>query len=377
MSVAVSSSDSNSNPPVRTSPNPSLRPRDLVHGWWRVLSGHAPLLSIEITRECPLSCPGCYAYGNDHLGGGTTLSELRDFRGNALVDGVIGLVQRHKPLHVSLVGGEPMIRHRELDRILPALSELGVHAMVVTSGVIAIPAHWMQIPRLRIAVSVDGLPEHHDERRKPATYERILNNIAGRSINVHWVITRPMMTQASYLEEYVSFWSEQAEVDRIWVSLYSPQLGEESAERLTLEDRERIARELPQLAKCYPKLLIPEGMAKAFVKPPRSPRDCLFSRMSTNYSADLQTRVEPCVFGGNPDCSQCGCSISSALHWIRDVKIAGPLKIGHLVQASLAVGSSVSKMLGNSPAPERWRAGAHFSSPHESLIQIQPQDDAP
>jgi hypothetical protein len=39
-----------------------------------------------------------------------------------------------------------MVRYRELDRILPALSEMGVFAMVVTSAVIPIPAHWMEIP---------------------------------------------------------------------------------------------------------------------------------------------------------------------------------------------------------------------------------------
>src|SRR5262245_15457383 len=172
--------------------------------WGKILRGIAPNLSIEITRECPLSCPGCYAYGDSHLGGETTLRELSDFRGDALVHGVVDLVQKHKPMHVSLVGGEPMMRHRELSRILHILSEMGVFTMVVTSGVIAIPDEWMQIPRLRVAVSVDGLPEHHDERRKPATYERILKNIAGRSINVHWVITRPMLTRASYLEEYLA-----------------------------------------------------------------------------------------------------------------------------------------------------------------------------
>src|SRR5215469_15951152 len=94
-------------------PRSSLTARDLALAWWRVLNGSSPMLSIEITRECPLSCPGCYAYGDDHLGGGTTLSELRDFRGDALVQGVIALVRRHRPMHVSLVGGEPMIRHRE------------------------------------------------------------------------------------------------------------------------------------------------------------------------------------------------------------------------------------------------------------------------
>jgi MoaA/NifB/PqqE/SkfB family radical SAM enzyme len=329
------------------------------------------MLSIEITRECPLSCPGCYAYGHSHLGGETTLRELSDRRGDSLIDGVLELVRRHKPMHVSLVGGEPMVRHRELSRILPALSMMGVFTMVVTSGVIAIPQEWMDISRLRVAVSVDGLPEHHDDRRKPATYERILKNIAGTSINVHWVITRPMLSRATYLEEYVAFWNARPEVDHIWVSLYSPQIGEESAERLSAEDRERVARVLPRLKSSYPKLLLPEGMARAFVNPPKNPEECLFSKMSLNYSADLRTRVEPCVFGGTPDCSQCGCSISSALHWIRDVKIAGPLKAGHLVRSSLAVGSAVRKLRGDTDAVDRWRKGARFVGEKIPLIQIE------
>jgi MoaA/NifB/PqqE/SkfB family radical SAM enzyme len=328
------------------------------------------MLSIEITRECPLSCPGCYAYGDSHLGGETTLRQLNDLRGESLVDGVLNLVRRHKPMHVSLVGGEPMVRHRELSRILPALSEMGVFSMVVTSGVIPIPPEWMEIPRLRVAVSVDGLPEHHDDRRKPATYERILKNVAGRCVNVHWVITRPMMARRSYLEEYVAFWNTQREVDHIWVSLYSPQLGEESPERLTPADRERIAFELPRLRERFPKLLLPEGMAQAFVHPPRNPDDCLFSKMSLNYSADLQTHVEPCVFGGNPDCSQCGCSISSALHWIRDIRVAGPLRVGHTVRSSLAIGKAMKKIRGDSDSVNRWQ-GLRLRAQKAGLVQIQ------
>src|SRR5438132_6612213 len=349
-------------------PQSSLTPSDLIRAGWRVLSGSVPLLSIEITRECPLSCPGCYAYGDSHLGGEVTLRELRDFRGDALVEGVLELVRRHRPMHVSLVGGEPMVRHRELDRILPALSEIGVFAMVVTSGVILIPAHWMEIPRMCVAVSVDGLPEHHDIRRKPATYERVLKNIAGRKVNVHWVITRPMLDRSGYLEEYVAFWNARPEVNHIWVSLYSPQLDEESPERLTPEDRERVAKELPPLRKKYPKLLLPEGMARAFVSPPPNPQSCLFSKMSVNYSADLQSRVEPCVFGGTPDCSQCGCSISSALHWIQNEKIAGPLRVGHLVTASLGVGSAVNKLRRRERPSIRWESR---SSGPKDLVQIQ------
>ena len=43
--------------------------------------------------------------------------------------------------------------------------------MVVTSAVIPIPREWMAIRNVGVAVSVDGLPEHHDVRRHPATYE--------------------------------------------------------------------------------------------------------------------------------------------------------------------------------------------------------------
>src|SRR4051794_22100818 len=61
----------------------------IVRSWGRILSGYAPSLSIEITRECPLRCPGCYAFGDEHLGGGgITLRDVRDFKGQALIDGI-------------------------------------------------------------------------------------------------------------------------------------------------------------------------------------------------------------------------------------------------------------------------------------------------
>lgn len=354
-------------------PAPSLTARELLTAWGRILAGRIPLLSIEITRECPLSCPGCYAYGDMHLGGGVTLNQLRDFHGDALVDGVLGLVRKHKPMHVSLVGGEPLVRHRELSRILPELSRMGVFTLVVTSAVIPIPPEWMQLPRVRVAVSVDGLPEDHDRRRKPATYERILKNIEGREANIHWVITRPMLSRRGYLEEYVAFWNARPEVNRIWVSVYSPQVGEKSAEMLAPGDRAVVSRELPRLAAKYPKLLFRAGLGQALVRPPENPADCLFAKMSANYSADLRSRVEPCIFGGAPDCSQCGCAISTGLHWVRNVKVAGPVKIDHFIAASLSVGWLVNRLRDDGPPPPRWNSGGSRPSPHRKdpeLVQI-------
>ncbi|MGA8313302.1 MAG: radical SAM protein [Terriglobales bacterium] len=350
---------------------PGMTVGELFAAWGSILSGRAPMLSIEITRECPLSCPGCYAYGESHLGGEKKLAELADLRGDALVAGVLALVERHRPRHVSLVGGEPMIRHRELSRTLPALSAQNIFTLVVTSGIIPIPVKWMGLRRSRVAVSIDGLPEHHDPRRKPATYARILENIRDREVNIHWTITGPMMKRPGYLEEYVAFWQARPEVNRIWVSLYSPQQGEHTPEMLTLEERQRVARELPSLRESYPKLLMSPGIAEALVEPPRNPQECLFSKMSTNFSADLTTRVEPCIFGGTPDCSQCGCVVSSGLHHVQKRSVVGPLKIGHLVRASTAIGSLMNRLRSGAANPYRWNLTPRPSPPPE-LVQIGP-----
>jgi hypothetical protein len=68
--------------------SPSVQSREMLSGWGRILSGIVPMLSIEITRECPLSGPQCYAYGDTHLGG-VTLGEPSDLRGDARVEGVL------------------------------------------------------------------------------------------------------------------------------------------------------------------------------------------------------------------------------------------------------------------------------------------------
>src|ERR1041384_7217715 len=131
--------------------------RWILPSWGRVLSGYTPALSIEITRECPLRCPGCYAYNDDHLGGDITLREVRDFKGQELIDGVIALVDRQRPLHVSIVGGEPLVRYRALMTIIPALLARGIHVQLVTSAVREIPAEWRGLRHLGIVVSIDGL----------------------------------------------------------------------------------------------------------------------------------------------------------------------------------------------------------------------------
>ena len=99
---------------------------------------------------------------------------LTEWRGEELVQRVLGLVRRFRPLHVSIAGGEPLIRYRELTCVIRQLNTMGIEVQVVTSAVRPIPAEWTEFPNLHLVVSVDGLQPEHDARRTPATYDRIL-----------------------------------------------------------------------------------------------------------------------------------------------------------------------------------------------------------
>jgi MoaA/NifB/PqqE/SkfB family radical SAM enzyme len=322
---------------------PAIGARELVHAWGRILTGYRPNLSIEITKECPLRCPGCYAYGDDHLGGAITLRGLADYKGNELVSRFMALIDRHKPLHVSIVGGEPLVRYRELDDILPALAARGIHTQLVTSAVRPIPGEWSRLHRLQIVVSIDGLPAEHDERRKPATYERILKHIEGHQITVHCTVTRQQVRREKYLEEFLAFWQANANTKLIWISMYTPQVGELSTERLTAGDRDGLLTEIRRLRPLFSKLHAPESMLQAYEEPPDSPADCVFAQSTECFSSDLERRITPCQFGGKPDCLNCGCVASAGLTAIARHRLSG-VPLGHIFTASMAVGRTVARM---------------------------------
>jgi MoaA/NifB/PqqE/SkfB family radical SAM enzyme len=324
--------------------NKRLPSRDVIHAWGRILSGYRPNLSVEITKECPLRCPGCYAYGDDHLGGDVTLRGLSDYKGDELVQRFMSLVDRHRPLHISIVGGEPLVRYRELGVILPRLAERGIHTQVVTSAVRPIPIEWSRLPRLQIVVSIDGLQPEHDERRKPATYERILKHIAGHQITVHCTVTRQQARRDGYLDEFLRFWNANKDTRLIWVSLYTPQKGEISAERLTAADRVRVIADLRRLRGQTPKLQMLDGMLNVYSAPPASPDECVFAQTTACFSSDMERRITPCQFGGNPDCANCGCIASAGLEAIGRHRLKGGIPVGRIFYASLKVGRAVAQL---------------------------------
>jgi len=320
-----------------------MKTTEILRAWKTILAGRAPSLSIEITKECPLTCPGCYAYGNEHLGGEFVLRQVSDYRGKQLVERFMELVNVHQPLHLSIVGGEPLVRFRELNEILPRLAERRIRTHLVTSAVREIPLEWHRFKELKIVVSIDGLAPEHDERRKPATYDRILTNIRGHNITVHCTVTRQMTARPGYLREFLEFWSNREEVRQIWMSLFTPQIGETSYEIIPKPARARIVHELLELREIYPKLDMPRRVIEGFLNPPTKPDDCIFAKTTRTISADLKTHVGPCQFGGNPDCSQCGCIASIGLHQIGQHRLAGAIPVAWLFNTSCKIGETQAK----------------------------------
>lgn len=321
-----------------------MRTSEVIGAWRKILRGEAPSLSIEITRECPLKCPGCYAYDPAHLGGEVTLRQLSDLKGQELVEGILDLTDRLKPLHVSLVGGDPLVRYRELEQLAPLLLGAGIHLQIVTSAFRPFPQEWTNDPHMNVVVSVDGLQAEHDRRRAPATYERVLANIAGRRITVHCTITGQMMKRPGYLGEFLEFWAPRPEVKKIWFSLFTPQAGDSMPEMLTPQERAQAISDMRQLRKTYEKLDMPEGLIRQFASPPGSPAECIFAQTTRTISADLKTAITPCQFGGTPDCASCGCIASMGLAAVGKHRLAGLIPVEAIFRASLAVGRMRSKL---------------------------------
>jgi organic radical activating enzyme len=320
-----------------------MRTRAVFPAWGRILMGYRPFLSVEVTKECPLHCPGCYAYESERLPDGNAINDLREWQGEKLIEGVLSLVRSARPLHVSLVGGEPLIRKRELTALIRHLAHKRIEVQVVTSGVFPIPKEWSDFPNLHLVVSVDGLRPEHDARRAPATYERILRNIAGHEVIIHCTILHQFLRNRDYLKEFTKIWSAKRNVRKIWFSLFTPQKGSVSPERLTREDRAAAINSIAALRTAYPKVHAPGPVLEGMRHPPASPSECIFSQITKCVAPDLRTPILPCQIGGRPECTECGCMAAAGFACIGNYRLGGLLKLADIFAVSQNVGRRFSK----------------------------------
>jgi hypothetical protein len=118
---------------------------------------------------------------------------------------------------------------------------------------------------------------------------------------------------------------------------------------------------------------MPEGMIREFLSPPVSPDRCIFAQTTRTLSADFKTRVEPCQFGGDPDCSRCGCIASMGLAAVGHQKLAGPITAGNIFWTSAAIGryiQGVENKLANGKQREGPREDRHGVSRTKDLLKV-------
>jgi len=246
-------------------------------------------------------------------------------------------------MHLSIVGGDPLVRYRELEAMVPELVQRGIHVQVVTSAFRPLASGWARLPKVNIVVSIDGLQPEHDARRAPATYDRILKNIAGEQVTIHCTLTGQMMKRPGYLKEFLNFWTPREEIRKVWFSMFTPQKGERLPEILEPRERESAIAEMLVLRREFPKLDMPDGLIRQFSTPPKNPSDCVFALTTLTVSADLKTKIVPCQYGGNPACESCGCVASMGLAAVAAHKLAGFIPVGAIFRASVKIGQARAK----------------------------------
>lgn len=105
----------------------------------------------------------------------------------------------------------------------------------------------------------------------------------------------------------------------------------------------RVIADLQRLGPRFSKLQMPEPVLEALAQPPQTPEDCVFAQTTECFSSDLERRITPCQFGGDPDCANCGCLASAGLEAVGRHKLGG-IPLGEIFHASLRVGRAVKRL---------------------------------
>ena len=155
---------------------------------------HAPAqVLLEITHKCNLKCRHCYL--PRWLAEELTLEELLDLAHQLVEAGV---------LHVSVGGGEPLLRFAELVELVKTLASNGVDVVVATNGTLFGEEEARELKRagLRtIQFSLDGVGGVHDAIRGVAgCFEKVVEAVKlaksmGFKVLVKTVVQRSNVNQ--------------------------------------------------------------------------------------------------------------------------------------------------------------------------------------
>jgi organic radical activating enzyme len=259
--------------------------------WMRLFFRRTVGLSIDITDQCPHSCPGCYMRwypkGND-----LPLKRWRE---------IIESHPARSRYFCAWTGGEPLLRADDIAE----LSQLFGWNWIATSGTIPIP----DIPRTTVFVSVDGPAEIHNRVRGR------WSDVAANVRSDHYVACTVQKKNCSpdVLREHVDFWSTRAA--GMVFGFLTPQKGDEG-KSLSHEERADVLATVRDLRRRYGRFVI--GAAGQL-------KDCSGTTWHPGCPAEASlvtfdaqgNRKTPCTLGPDVDCGRCGCAVPGFLSRVR------------------------------------------------------------
>ena len=159
-------------PPLKPSPNPSLR-----------------YLELQLTAKCNLRCRHCYLgdAGEGELSVAQVRSVLKEF-------------EEMQGLRVLLTGGEPLL-HSRFDEINEILPDLYLRKVLFTNGVLLNKDILNRLKVHEVQVSIDGRKSSHDALRGSGTYDLALSALR-RTLDAGFEVSVSTMVHPGNLEDF-------------------------------------------------------------------------------------------------------------------------------------------------------------------------------
>jgi radical SAM protein with 4Fe4S-binding SPASM domain len=177
------------------------------------------IINLEITNRCNLNCFFCRAEANKHLD--NELSKVDIFQ-------LFHDLKKMKTRHVSLTGGEPLIREDVLE-IIETAKDMGFELSLSTNGTLlkSVPIELLKVFN-PIRISLDApYPEIHDKiRGKKGVFERTVEGIRYLVENCIYPVLRFTISKenADYLEDFLKL-SANLGVKKVKVNRIIPIYG--------------------------------------------------------------------------------------------------------------------------------------------------------
>jgi organic radical activating enzyme len=265
--------------------------------------GQAWSFSFNVTDRCPIGC-NCYWRAQARV------KEMDD-------DAIVAFFQRMRKrgfVHATLIGGEPYVNPRLLERITPIMPT----NWIVTSA--TTPLRWF--PRTTHMISIDGkdAETHNTVRQSVGLFERIEKHLA--KARTEWSGAFPAFAHCvlnalnfRQIGDILHHWSENRLLDGVVFSTATPIRGAKDDHlHLTEKSREWIVEELQRQKQRFGDFLGNTNTMIQDLHPlktrKQSPGSCGTATLTESFNTAGE-RIRQCVLSEHADCSQCGCVITA------------------------------------------------------------------